>query len=429
MVAGFFWLGYFTSRVEFVELLLIYSILFLSLGLFYRFFSQKWFSIFLLGAIIRFCLLFAIPSLSDDYGRFLWDGELVKMGQNPYLETPKGFIEGQPEKGSAYLENLFEQLNSPDYFSVYPPSNQLIFWLAAKIAKGDTENGIVGLRLILILVEFGLFFLLLSVFKNFGIPLRKLTLYWLNPLVIMELTLNLHFEGIVLFFLFACLFLLQKNLMLLSGATWGMAIGAKLLPLMLIPSLFSLRKTQKSIWFWLGAGVACLIAFGPLLIENSWVNFAESLKLYQGKFEFNASVYYLLREIGFWIQGYNTIATLTKTLSIVVFVAIIWITWKRKAQTVQGLSDLWVSIFLIYLLFQPVVHPWYIIPALGLSLLNRSSVFLLWSFTCIFSYQAYQNPSFTESFWMLFLEYLPLFCLIFIEIKHQHFPWKERVTI
>lgn len=428
MVAGFFWLGYFTSRIEFVELLLVYSSLFFSLGLFYRFFSQKWVSIFLLGALIRISLLFAIPSLSDDYGRFLWDGELVKMGQNPYLETPKGFIENQPERASAYLENLFDQLNSPDYFSVYPPSNQLIFWLTAKIAKGDINNGIIGLRLILIMVELGLFFLILAVFKAFGIPLRKLTLYWLNPLVILELTVNLHFEGFVLFFLFACLLLLQKNLMLLSGASWGMAIGAKLLPLILIPSFFSLRKTQKSIWFWIGAGVACLFAFGSLLIESSWVNFAESLKLYQGKFEFNASVYYLLREIGFWIQGYNTIATLTKALSIVVFVAIIWITWKKKPQSVQELSGLWVSIFLIYLLFQPIVHPWYIIPALGLSLLNRSSVFLLWSFTSIFSYQAYQNPSFTENFWMLLLEYLPLFSLIFIEIKPQYFPWKERAT-
>ena len=427
MLAGFIWLGYFTDRVAFVELILIYTFLFLCLGIFYRFFSRKWILVFLLGGIIRIGLLLATPALSDDYARFLWDGELVKMGQNPYLETPNDFLESQAERVDRSMENLFELLNSPDYFSVYPPSNQFIFWLTANIAQGNYWNGIVGLRLILILFEFGLFFLLLATVRALGIPIQKLALYWLNPLVILELTVNLHFEGLVLFFLISSLLLMRKKSMLLSGASWGMAIGVKLLPLMLIPSLISMKKSKKSIGFWFGAGVICLVTFGPLLIDSSWINFSQSLKLYQGKFEFNASIYYLLREIGFWIQGYNTIATLTKILSIVTLSLIIWISWKRKLESIQELSQLWLSIFLIYLLFQPVVHPWYIIPALGLSILNRSSVFILWSFTSIFSYQAYQNLNFTENSWMLIIEYLPLFLLILIERKPQFLNlWKEK---
>lgn len=425
MGLGLLWLGYFIKREEFIELFLIYSVLFLGLGFIYLFFSRSWIVIFLFGAAIRLSLLLTIPSLSDDYARFLWDGELTEKGQNPYLETPKEWTENHPDLYSPYMENLLDLMNSPEYYSVYPPANQVVFWIGAKAAEMDPWTGIVGLRIILVLAEFALFFLMLALFRKLDVPIQRLSLYWLNPLVILELTVNLHFEGLVLLFLFAALFFLGKNKYLLSGASWGMAIGMKLLPLMLFPSLFTFKKTQKSGLFWSGAIMACLLAFGGLLSEGSWINFLKSIQLYQGKFEYNASIYYLFREVGFWIKGYNTIATLTKILSLLTFVGIIWISWKQNTRNLIELSTLWMLLFLGYLLLQPIVHPWYIIPALGLSILNRSYVLLLWSFTSILSYQAYQNLDFYENPWLLALEYLPVFFLIFTEFKSGKLSWKK----
>ena len=127
----------------------------------------KWTLLFIAGLLIRLSLLVAAPNWSDDYPRFLWDGELVKMSQNPYMETPENWLKNNPESVNPYLENLFELMNSPAYFSVYPPLNQSIFYVAAWGADLDPQKGILVLRIILILGEIGTLFLLLKLFEHY----------------------------------------------------------------------------------------------------------------------------------------------------------------------------------------------------------------------------------------------------------------------
>jgi hypothetical protein len=229
----------------------------------------------------------------------------------------------------------------------------------------------------------------------------------------MEITGNLHFEGLVLLLLLASLYLLSKNKHSLSGGFWGLSIGMKLLPLMLIPTFFSFSKTRKSKAFWIGTAIAIIASFGWLLIDNSWIHFLQSLKLYQGKFEFNASIYYLLREVGFWVKGYNVIGELTPILSGITLIGILYFSWKRKPHNLAQLIDLWVLIYLFYLVLQPVVHPWYLIPAFGLSLFTDRKTFLIWTCSVIFSYQAYGDPNYQESPVFLFLEYSMLALAIY----------------
>ena len=141
------------------------------------------------------------------------------------------------------------------------------------------------------------------------------------------------------------------------------------------------------------------------MIESSWYNFLQSLKLYQGKFEFNGSIYYLVREIGFWIEGYNVIGYVMPYFSAATVILIGYFSWKRQPNSLPELVDLMMLIYLVYLLLQPVVHPWYMIPALGLSILTRKVTFLLWSFGVIFSYHAYGNGDFQENSLFLILAY------------------------
>ncbi|WP_425638135.1 glycosyltransferase 87 family protein [Algoriphagus yeomjeoni] len=403
---GFFCLAYFVPRENFWLTLLIYTSLFAGTLATYLLSEQsKWKLIFIGGLLIRLSLLIAIPKWSDDYPRFFWDGEMVKMNQNPYLETPGNWLKNNPKSANPYLENLFDLMNSQGYFSVYPPLNQGIFYLAAVGGNLDPLTGILVLRILLILGEIGVFFLLFKLFDHFKMTRSKLILYWLNPLVIMEITGNLHFEGLVLLLLLAALFALIKDKNGLSGGFWGLSVGMKLLPLMLISTFFSFVKTRKSIAFWLGSACTLIVSFAWLLIDNSWIHFLQSLKLYQGKFEFNASVYYLIREIGFWIKGYNIIGDLTPILSSITLLGILYFSWKRKPENTHQLVDLWVLIYLFYLILQPVVHPWYLIPAFGLSLFTNKKAFLIWTFAVIFSYQAYGDPNYQESPIFLFLEY------------------------
>jgi len=386
--------------------------------------SKKYVFWFIGGLLLRL-VTFSVPEWSEDYARFLWDGELIRIEQNPYLDTPRDWRSEHPDLSSLYLSNLLKKMNSPDYYSVYPPSNQLLFWLSSLGEKQDDYQGIFVLRMFLILAEILVFVLLIQLFKTEKIPPKTILLYWFNPFVILEITANLHFEGLVLLALLLALWAFGKNNLAAVGGFWSLAIGIKILPLMLAPSLFSSQKIRKSYSFWLVSLVVLIALFSPLLWEGSWRNFLESLRLYQGKFEFNASIYYLFREVGFWIKGYNTIASLTKILSVMTILGIVYIAWKKKPISRIQMAEVWTLSYLVYLILQPVVHPWYIIPAFGLSLLTKMKSLTVWSFTAIFSYQAYSNPDNYENPWLLLLEYGAVGFALLWDFRKGNFNFKS----
>ena len=358
----------------------------------------------LFGILLRGCLFFFEPNWSEDGARFLWDGELLRQGQNPYGLTPTQVQEQQGE-GSGLSAQLFQKLNSPNYYSVYPPFNQAFFWLGALVGQGNVAQGYLALRCMLLLGEIGVFYLIWGFLGRFQLPRKQILLYWLNPLVILEVVGNLHFEGFVLLFLLATLLSLSRQKLGWSGMFWGLAIGIKLLPFLLAPAFFFWKGVRTSLQFWGMAAVVLVLAFLPLVYWNSWENFFQSLQLYQGKFEFNASLYYLFRALGYELAGFNTIWYLTKIGIVITLLGAVWISWKRSNAPLFEIPSVWVQLYLLYFLFQPVVHPWYLLPGLGLTILSRQWTFLLWSFGAIFSYQAYSQNPVQEQALFLGLEY------------------------
>ncbi len=357
------------------------------------------------GVFFRVSIFFFAPQWSEDGIRFLWDGELLRQGQNPYQMTPAQVQEQEGAGEAVYLTQLFGELNSPHYYSVYTPLNQLLFWGAAQFAQGQLEKGYLALRFLLLFGEVGVFLLLCWLLARFDLPQKQIIFYWLNPLVILEVVGNLHFEGLVLFYLVTSLAAMSRQKLGFSGIFWGLAVGMKLLPLLFAPAFLFWKQTRKSFGFWGMAIATGLLCFLPLALGGSWQNFFQSLQLYQGKFEFNASMYYLLREVGNWLVGYNTIGILTKLGTAITVAGVIWMSWKRSQATFEGMIGLWVQLYLLYFILQPVVHPWYLLPGLGLSVLTRQWTFLLWSFGAIFSYQAYSQNPVQEQALFLMLEY------------------------
>ena len=88
-----------------------------------------------LGFLVRVCLIFCFPNLSDDIYRFYWDGKLILAGYNPYGILP---TEALNYNIGGLSKDIFDQLNSPNYYTIYPPINQVY---SAFGARADDIHG------------------------------------------------------------------------------------------------------------------------------------------------------------------------------------------------------------------------------------------------------------------------------------------------
>ena len=130
-VLAIFSIGNWIERHNTLPLLLAYSSAFLG----YIFLLQKNDTsrlLFSTGVIVRILLFLSLPSLSDDLYRFIWDGTLLKNGIHPFNELP-GYYLNQNIPGLDH--QLYDKLNSPKYFTIYPPLNQFIFWVVFLVEK------------------------------------------------------------------------------------------------------------------------------------------------------------------------------------------------------------------------------------------------------------------------------------------------------
>lgn len=403
---GIVFLGYYIPRTSFALSLVVFTGCFLLYWRLYNLadFTINWKYLVVLAVVLRLVLLFSLPQWSEDYVRFLWDGQLVAEGHNPYTLTPTEALEQLDLHSAALMERLFPLLNSPDYHSVYPPTNQLVFVAASLLGEGNILHGVIAIRLFLLAFEMLAFYLIFLLLRLFRQPDKKLLLYALNPLVIMEITGNLHFEGMMLTMILAGIYFLFRKKFAFSGGFLAAAVAVKLSPLLLFPAFLKnlSKKAQRSFLF--AGAFVLLVTLGPL-VPIALPGFVESLSLYGDTFEFNASVYYLLRQLGYWMVGYNLIEYLGPLLKIMTLLLILRFSFCSKRGDAQSLLETLLLVYWVYFLLNTVVHPWYLIPAIGISVLTPKRAFLLWSFLIMLSYHAYQSQPFAESAWMLVLQY------------------------
>lgn len=410
-VLAIFSLGNWIERYQSLPLLLAYFSAFLG----YIFLLQKQNQprlLFNTGLAVRLLLFLSLPLLSDDLYRFIWDGTLLKNGIHPFEELPGAYLEKDIE---GINQTLYNKLNSPDYFTIYPPLNQFVFWLSAFIGQDDWLVSANVIRLILNAADVGSFFMLRRLLILYGKSENLAYWYWLNPLVIVEFIGNLHFEGLVIFFLLTGIYFFEKNKKWFSAAGLGFAIGTKLLPLIYLPYLFLKGIRDKKWSIAILAGFIGIITLLPLFNRVFIEAMTESLDLYFRTFEFNASIYFIAREIGFWIYGYNNIALIGPLLSIFSFFSIVSVSiisvWKR-----WSVPKTFLFILTVYLLFATTVHPWYIIPLVAFGILSGFWFPVVWSFLIFLTYVGYTKNGFELPMYIIVIEYMSVLFAVLIDV-------------
>ena len=333
---------------------------------------------------------------------------------NQQLAHPKNQL---PTTINQQLAREYPLLNSPHYYSVYPPVCQAIFGLAAALAPGSARGTVVLLRLVVLLAEAGTAGLLLALLRAFGQPPGRALIYLLNPLVIVELTGNLHFEALMLSLLLLALLLLVRGRRLASAGALGLAVGTKLLPLLALPLLARRLGGRRFITYGLVVGLTVGALFAPFLSAELVRNIGRSLGLYFRTFEFNASFYYLLRAVGYRLTGYNVIGTLGPALALGTAAAGLLLAWREARPTPATLPRTLLLLLTVYYLLATIVHPWYLTPLVALSLFTPYRYPLVWSGLAVLSYATYQTPAYTENLWLVGLEYAGVLAVLSYELR------------
>lgn len=405
-LAGLGLLGYRVQQSDFVLLVAIYTPVFLLYCLLCQAANHsRWmYYLWALAVVARLLLFASEPGLSDDLYRFIWDGRLILNGINPFEHLPAYYME-DGHRVAGLDEALFQSLNSADYFSVYPPVAQGVFAWAAWLSPQHIMGNTLAIRLFLLACELGTLWLLPRLLRHMGLPEKNAFWYALNPLVILELIGNLHFEAAMVFFLMLSFYFLQKQLLIPAAIAMALSIASKLIPLILL--VFWLRRLDwKSVFIFFGVlGISLLLVFSPLLSEALFKGMGNSLGLYFQQFEFNASLYYLARFIGYQLEGYNLIDTLGPMLALFTFVGVLLMAFFGKPSKWPAFMERQMFAICLYLLCSTTVHPWYAALPLALSLFSTYRFPVLFSYLVIGSYAHYDQNRYEENLILITVEY------------------------
>lgn len=403
-LAGYIVLGYHTPRNNIAQLFGLYSGLFAIYAAVLAIWRPSGGILFGAAIAFRLALLFMIPNLSDDYFRFVWDGRLWLNGENPFLHLPAHYLESANQL-PGLTQELYNNLNSQAYFTIYPTVCQAVFAFGAWVGGNDLTTSVVAMRSLLILGDIGAIIMLRKLFYEFSMPKHTALIYGLNPLVIMELSGNLHFEGLMVFFLVAAIYLAVKRRLVASALLMALSIHTKLIPLMFLPFFYARMGLGKSLKYYAFTGVFVALLCLPFVNAELAANFWSSLDLYFQRFEFNASFYYIAREIGIATTGWNQIKYLGPGLSLLVVAFVgIYALVERNAFWRNLPERMLISQTVLYFL-ATTVHPWYLATLVATTGFTRLRYALLWSALALLSYYAYRTDVTTESMWLLAVEY------------------------
>ena len=413
-------IAFYLQRTDFVSLVISFTVLFFC---YYKLVVVCKENIrFLIISTIAFRLIFGwiLPNLSQDFYRFIWDGRLVAQALNPYLYLPKniildaGFHLRQATELFAGMGSL-----SAEHFSNYPPINQLFFAIAGLLAGNSIVGSVVVLRLIIIIADLGTIYFGQKLLKNLGLDSNRIFWYLLNPLVVLELSGNLHFEGVMLFFLVFSVYLLQLNFLKLAAFVLAISISVKLLPILLLPIFYKYLGFKKALVFYSIIIITNILFLVPFFSTEFINNYSSTIGLWFTNFEFNASIYYVLRAIGFHFYGYNLIHTTGKIIPVLVVLFILYKSFFTENRTEVNLFNSFLIVLSFYFFTSTTVHPWYVINLVLMSVFTKYKFPLVWSFLIVLSYFAYSVLPFEENFGMIFIEYVLVFAIIYFEINKK----------
>lgn len=250
--------------------------------------------LFILGLFCRVAFVLADPILENDHFRYLWDGGLTFHGVSPYGPPPSDVSFAQVKSA------VREKVSYSDIRSPYPPLAQVLF-VSAYAISGES---ILGYKILVCCLELLLFLLCLGIVKQ---AFELVVFYWLNPLVLKEVSGSGHFDFLIGL---SVLYALKRNRELAIFPTIIASALLKVFPLAYLGVV--LRRpflNTKS----MGITAAILLSsFAPFLYLGSI--FPQGLLAFHHHWTLNSSGFFFLNEFVFWICDLLPLSVLSEDL-------------------------------------------------------------------------------------------------------------------
>jgi len=352
-----------------------------------------------MALLFRASLLCSQPSLSDDIYRYLWEGNLVLHGENPFTHPP------DDPALAAYRGPDFQRINNPEVSTIYPPVAQGVF--AAARAVSPRPRAMQGAAA---LADMLLVLLLLRVLTTAGRDPRWVLVYAWHPLPVMEFAGSGHIDVVAILFLVLSLYLLTTGRSGWSSLALALSFLTKLFACALLP-LYWFRVPRLRL---AGIFLSCtLLAFLPFLNAGNAL-FRGGLA-YASRWRSNGSVFDLL----VWMTGSITVS---KVLIGSTFALAAVLLARRNADPFRVAF----SLAGLYVILSPTVHPWYAAWFLPFLCLYPRASWLTLSGTVVLSYHVLggwaTRGEWIEAPWVRIVEYTPFFLLLLLESARRFLP-------
>ncbi|OYV80999.1 MAG: hypothetical protein B7Z73_18600, partial [Planctomycetia bacterium 21-64-5] len=256
------------------------------------------------AAIFRGLLLFSGPIEEIDLYRYLWDGAASAAGVNPFRYAPQQVLAADIADDlpgdlaklvalrdrSPVLAEILARVHFGELPTIYPPVGQVVFALATAMSPDAAS---VRTRMTIMKAWFVLFDVLtmaivVKLLRRVGRPAAAVVIYAWCPLVIKEIANSGHLDSLAVFLTTLAFYVGAKACFSQArrgwwgGASWaacllGLAIGAKLYPVVLAPLLLltvaarrGWRAAATTSFFFMAMTVLVLIPMWPSRVAPAW---------------------------------------------------------------------------------------------------------------------------------------------------------------
>ena len=216
------------------------------------------------AVLFRLVMLFSCPILEIDIYRYLWDGQVAAQGESPYRYSPQQVLDAKagsntPEQlarlaelrdSSPELKTILSRIHFENLPTIYPPVSQAVFAFCTSITPSGASiyQRMLIMKFVFMLFDLGTLAVVIALLQLAGRHIGWSLAYAWCPLVIKETANSGHCDTIAVFLTSVAILIAVRaifhrrldqspGLGMSSAAVLGLAVGAKLYPLVLVPLL------------------------------------------------------------------------------------------------------------------------------------------------------------------------------------------------